>query len=439
MHGISAIHPRNFHHPQPNRLPSQIHESFLPHALKFDRDLDIKGGDDSYCPVLFEMHVADKRREPATIVHKFTGFGASPRQRDCSLDEERPWSWRHFFPPLATLQDEGTLTSRVVFCHAKIALLPQAIPAGAELQILLDIDTPQYVASSEGLHCSTSFFDNGAFLDRREKPVSVDHDEYSRCRIAFSSQFWADSISVWQKALRHPNPEKRVEAETDIREALARLSAVQEVCYRSSHTGESQLLLLMCWKFEFVKDHGSTTWQNVNIGGDHLKATAKNDVKEELLLNSLVDQVTSGYSHSLVPATNDFDHSGFELRDLANVAIPNLTPSLDQTEVGAEAFPANEIDFNNESIQISIDSSLPIEAYADTTHGFEDYTRAPSITIGDWASHYPNVFDQSQYDPNTFEQVGLSHGKEEGLLGSQHFSLSPIAHMRHDPGNAQHT
>lgn len=437
-YGGSAVHPRNFHHPQPNRLPSQMNESFLPHAVKFDRDADAKDGDGNYFPVLFEMHVADTAREPAAIVHRFTGFGATPRQADCGLDDERPWSWRQAFPPLASFYDEGSLTSRVVFCNARLTLLPQPTPANARLEILLDIDTPQYLASSESLHCTTSFFEDGALVDQQEKPVGVNPDEYSRCRVAFSATYWAGVISAWQKALRNSHIGRRAEAELEVRDALAKLSAVQEVVYRSPHTGESQQLLLMCWKFEFVKDHGTTTWQNVNYRGDQAEVDVKQEGKEALV-NSHSDQVTAGYSQGLMHATSGFDHSAYELGALANVAIPGLTSELDPAVIGAEAFSANEIDFNGGSVQACIDANIPIEAYAETAQGFDEYSRASSMTMGgDWASQYPSAFDQGQYHPAAFGQVAMEHAKDESILASQHFALSPLAHMRTEAGALQH-
>lgn len=375
--------------------------------------------------MLFEMYVADLQREPPSIIHKFTGFGDSPRLPDCLLTAERPWSWRTAFPPLAELKSNGLLRSQVVFCNATLALLPQVLPANAELRIQLEIETPQYVTDLDQLHCCTSFFDNGIFLEKNERDVSIDA-RYSRCQVSFGSHFWAAKTVGWQKALRNPDPEKRHQAELEVRDAVSRLSAVQEISYYPSASSGPQILLLVCWKFEQVRDNGVTTWRNV------ITQEEKQESREQLLMNRVMEQMSSSYPPDMVPTSSAFDQNAFDLGDLNNVAIPDLTPDLDATVVGAESFSANEIDFNGSQIQICMDSNIPVEAYAGAAHGFEHYHHEPAD--GGWATaQYPGVFDHVPHEHGGFEHMPVEHGKGNALVGHQHFMLGAMAQLRGKP------
>ncbi|KAF2094091.1 TEA-domain-containing protein [Rhizodiscina lignyota] len=417
-HLSSAIHPSNFHHPQPSRLSSQFRSSFMPAAMKLEPKIE-KSTSETFQPLHFEMYVADTRQNRSC--HTFSSFSDSPKLEDVRLEGDRSWHWQTAFPSLAETYGNGPLPCQTMLFEATVALLPNGIPPNAELRVGFEIETPHDAARLDNLKCRTTFYQNGDFPEEYEKPVGIDR-RYPRWQLSLGSEFWAPKVAAWQKVLQKADPSDRQLAEKEVQEALQSLSAVQEIYAPSDSPRQRDVLLLICWKFELGRGgRGNTTWRNV------LNEPSKPQLKPEAAISQLfADQSGAEYQQAVSSTANLFEHGAFDIGDLANVALPGLPADLEQTTVGEEMYSANGIDFGSGNIQICLDSAVPIEAYADATQAFDQYQQ--DQRAADWATSYPNIFDQA-YSHVGFEPP-IEQGREDATLGAQDFSMSPMAHIR---------
>lgn len=421
-HFGSGVHSSNCHQPRPSRLPLQSSSAYVPAATKLDPGFE-RHASNTFSPLYFKMFVADTPRNPQSSFHTFTGLDKSPQLADTQLEVDRLWDWRTAFPRLADLHS-GSLPCQTILAEATISLLPDDFKPQGELTVLFEMVIPKYVATLGDLHCRTTFFSDGNFLQKSDGKEPVMIDKYSRGQLSFGSRFWADKAVEWLKVLRTSSPENKARSEEAVDDALHRLSAVQEVYYHSG-SGERQVLLLICWKFERTRaSQGVTSWRYVVDNLSTKPATRSEDPVSQLF----VGQPVSDYQQADSSVANLFEHGAFDIGDLAN--LHSLPMDLEPTTVGEEMYPSNGIDFNGGSIQLCLDSSVPMEGYADVTQSFDQFQQ--ELRGSDWTTPYPNLFDQP-YAHTGFEQ-GIEQNRDDATLGAQGFSMSPLSHMRTERG-----
>lgn len=425
----TATRGQNFHHPQPSNLASQIGGSFLPPVLQ-SSSANERHGTETFEPQCFQMFVADVQRQPETRFHTFTSFQASPKLPDCQLDSDRLWHARSQFPRLAVLFDSGSTICQMILCEAKIALLPQRTPEGAELKIDFQLATPFYIQGMGGLKVRTTFYEDGFCLNVVNRKVGSD-PEHSICKLPFGSEFWAGRIMEWLKVLRDATPEGRPRAEEEVRNSLSRLAAVQEVYFDSDSTVIHPVLLI-CWRFEQARDRlGETTWRSMIMPEQGAK-----DILHEPVVSQGFEPIDSEYLQSVSQASDGFSHGTFDLGGLTSDSLNVITTDLAPESVEDVLYSANSVDFDGGHIQMTLDPSVPMEAYNDPAQGFDPYQHGSRTA--DWTTAYPNLFDQGYHASQGLEQpTGQGAEADDGNFAPQDFSMSPLQHVYSEKGIAR--
>jgi len=449
-------------------------------------------------PIHFAMFVQDKTApEGCQQIHRITHLRHDPsgrpsaHEKDLVISDDR--LLKKFLPALTSLYDSGALTQegcQVIFARASLELWAGTIPKGAELGIQFWFASNQRVCDLEqfeGFECVTSFWrERDDRLGVREVHRSADERKgveyeggYKRLgNVQFGSDFWAAKIVQLSGKLREAGGLRRKadeaesrrekenlvwrakQVEGEIRDALERLSAVQEISARVKGAGEEtrRRLLVVHWKFAqaIQPQQAEMTWRNVvfsnqyqvldTVKKEETGATAsglmawKADVFDSVMaINGLNHASNNGLIPGFVHLT-DHEDPGLGLGALQ--AIPSLTDVYSSAGVQSPTsayqtqpslYSANVIDFTGGHIQLCMDSGEPphlildsnvtdFDASSFTAHHQDDisqvhqqpviYAPHPQHPSNQWYQTYTNgpYFDLNGFgtEPATAAASGAS-------------------------------
>jgi len=407
-------------------------------------------------PVHFAMFVQDKTApEGRQHVHRITHLRhdtsghLSAREHDLIISDDR--LLKEFLPALASLYDSGALTHegcQVIFARASLELWAGTIPKGAELGIQFWFASDQRVCDLErfeGFECVTSFWlerEDGLGVREVHRSAdekrAVDYEEgYKRLgNVQFCSGFWAAKVVELGGKLREVGGLRRKadeadgrrerenllrkakQVESEIRDALERLSAVQEISARVKGAGEEtrRRLIVVHWEFEqtIQGQKAEMTWRNVVFlnryrGLDTVKKEETSAASSSLMTwqNDSFDSAMTIHDVNHVPNNDlipgfghlaDHQDAAFDLGALQ--ALPSLTNFHSsagiQTPTSANQaqpslYSANAIDFTGGHIQLCMDggghSSLVID------------NNATDFKASNFAVHHQDDVSQTRQQP----------------------------------------
>jgi hypothetical protein len=377
-------------------------------------------------PVHFAMFVQDKTAPAGREhIHRITHLRqdssghSSAREQDLVISDER--LLKEFLPALASLYDTGALTNegcQVIFARASLELWAGTIPKGAELGIQFWFASDQRLCDLErfeGFECVTSFWrereDGLGVLEvhrSADEKRAVEYEEgYKRLgNVQFCSGFWAAKVVELGGKLREVGGlrkkadeadgrkekenllKKAKQVESEIRDALDRLSAVQEISARVKGAGEEtrRRLVVVHWEFEktIQGQKAEMTWRNVVFlnryqGLDTVKKEEPGTVSSSLMAwqNEAFDSAMAIHDLSHVPNNDlisgfahltDHQDSGFDLGALQ--VLPSLASFHSSASAGVQTptsanqaqpslYSANAVDFTGGHIQLCMESGGP--------------------------------------------------------------------------------
>ena len=258
---------------------------------------------ESHCfrPRYFEMYVKDSREAGFKHLHTFTRSRQPPLSPNIQIKGVK--SRKTLVPILATMVRSGLPACQIVTCEASLHVRREAIPNGAELGIIFQLNS-DYVDNEHDYYCKTNVFSGDVCVNTSSKLMSRETEGYMA---PFASEFWAhkmikctNALQDLERALKlRSDPVEELNmlqqtVESRVTESIDSLSAIQELYAVSKISGQSDKRCLIHWVFSraWHDEDATVTWRNLDFSLLRSRGTYEN-----IDIECGAANFTSTYSH----------------------------------------------------------------------------------------------------------------------------------------------
>jgi hypothetical protein len=412
----------------------------------------------------------------ARVIHEFTSLRRQAQLSSITAPKiERLLADYH---QLTEFSHAELLRTQIISAAATVRLVSSKLPSESSVVVCFRLSNAGNLNRYDKFQCRVRFYEQGkpvSFKAKRkdsqgfststyEDTEVTDDVEYDASKrelgnVYFGSEFWAHKLGQTISQLKQANALSERAAKLEVEQAMkdenkakelktklvttfTDLTALQEISATVRSTGESERVLLICWKFELCVDEklsGETTWRNIIV--DHAPSLVASDaamsgatpymtppvVKEKSLNHETWadDVMDMNDTTAVVAATlqQPFDPTQtYVFPDFSTITMQSL-PTTATTEaegqLSSQFYSDNNFDFSGGHMQLNIEQQVP-QAQIDLLDSFQSHVSPienPGVLYdqnSNWhRMQYPDPYFGQAHNNNTYNVVQTYNQHED--------------------------